>query len=101
MAWGFDYLRYSPSNQQPALGVADQEIQSSAGLSLLLGRLRWPVAVFAVVVQQGAFVSSPVLTKFAETIGSDESQANILNTLAVLFNLLFIAPYCLLYYRQF
>jgi exopolysaccharide production protein ExoQ len=98
MAWGFDYSRNSPSDQQSALGVA---VASSAGLTLLLERLRWPIAVFAVVVQQGAFVSSPVLGKFAATIGSDDPQANILNTLAVLLNILFIAPYCLLYFRQF
>jgi len=101
MASGFDYARNSPSNRQPTLGVSDQEIAWSTGRSMLLGRLRGAVAVFAVIVQQGAFVSSPVLARFAATIGSDDPQANILNTLAVLLNILLIVPYCLLYYRQF
>ncbi|MFZ0720417.1 MAG: O-antigen ligase [Xanthobacteraceae bacterium] len=100
MAGGFRYWRYATAIHQPRLDVLDADLKSSAGRSLLVERLRWPVAIFAVVVQQGAFVSSPVLSRFLAAIGSPDPQANILNTLVVLLNILFVAPFCLLHYRK-
>jgi exopolysaccharide production protein ExoQ len=100
MAGGFSYSRDPTGRQQTALAVSDEAVKSSAERSFVINRLRWPVAVFAVVAQQGAFVSSPVLSRFLAQIGSPDPQANILNSLVVLLNILFVAPFCLLHYPQ-
>lgn len=70
-----------------------------SGNGLLIQRFGWIAAVFAVIVQQSAFVASPVLSSAAD-IGSPDTQANVFNTLAVSMNLILIAPLCLLQYRQ-
>jgi exopolysaccharide production protein ExoQ len=85
----------------PAQSIGVAKVTSSAERTLLIKRLSWLVAVLAMIVQQGAFVSSPVLSNLGAESGSADSQANILNTLAIMLNIALIAPLCLLHYRKF
>ena len=101
MPSGFTYLRNQSSAPVDEITHGNDGYASSAHSSLLIERLGWPVAVAAIVVQQGAFVSSPVLSKFVTAVGSPDAQANILNTLAVFLNIVLIAPFCLLHFRRF
>ena len=89
---------HAPSRTQvPASTILKMKFLDSPEQPSGFQRISRLAAVFAVVVQQGAFVSSPVLTKFVSDIGSSDSQAsNILNTLAVFLNIVCIAPLCLL-----
>jgi len=99
MVDGFTHPRNQFTTPALAIGVGEDELGSADG-SLLIQRLGWLAAVFAVVVQQGAFVSSPVLSNLVAQIGSPDAQANILNTLAVSLNITLLVPLCLLHYRQ-
>ena len=83
-----------------AMTIGDGEFTSLGNESPLLERLAWLTAVFAVLVQQGAFVSSPVLSNLVTELGSPDAQSNIFNTLAIFLNITLIAPLCLLYYRR-
>ena len=99
MADGFTHPRNQFTTPVPAIRVGEDELGSADG-SLLIQRLGWLAAVFAVVVQQGAFVSSPVLSNLVAQVGSPDGQANIFNTLAVSLNITLLFPLCLLHYRQ-
>jgi exopolysaccharide production protein ExoQ len=101
MAGGLIHSHARSHTQAPASTILKAEFSAPSERSPRFQRISWLAAVFAVVVQQGAFVSSPVLGKFVSDIGSTDPQAgNILNTLAVLLNIVCIAPLCLLQYRQ-
>jgi exopolysaccharide production protein ExoQ len=101
MAGGLIHSHARSHTQAPASTILKAEFAAPSERSPRFERISWLAAVFAVVVQQGAFVSSPVLGKFVSDIGSTDPQAgNILNTLAVLLNIVCIAPLCLLQYRQ-
>ena len=101
MAVGSTYPRNPSSAPVHVISIREGEFGSSAYESLLVQRLGWLAAVFAVVVQQAAFVSSPVLSDLVAAVSSPDAQSNILNTLAVSLNITLIAPLCLLRYRQF
>jgi exopolysaccharide production protein ExoQ len=101
MAGGFTYPGNQSSAPIHAIGFSEDPFASSAAASPPTARLGWLAAIFAIVVQQGAFISSPVLSNFVAELGSPDADANILNTLAVLSNIVLIAPFCLLHYRQF
>lgn len=77
-------------------GEGNELASSNAGY--LLQRIGVVTAVFAVVVQQGAFVSSPVLGNLVTA--SSNTEANILNSLAVFLNIVLLAPLCVLHRRQ-
>ena len=101
MAGGLIHSHARSHPRAPASTILKMEFAAPPEQSPRFQRISWLAAVFAVVVQQGAFVSSPVLGKFVSDIGSTDPQAgNILNTLAVLLNIVCIAPLCLLQYRQ-
>jgi exopolysaccharide production protein ExoQ len=101
MAGGLIHSHAPSRTQVPASTILKMKFLDSPEQPSGFQRISRLAAVFAVVVQQGAFVSSPVLTKFVSDIGSSDSQAsNILNTLAVFLNIVCIAPLCLLQYRQ-
>ena len=57
MADGFTYPRNQSSAPAQAISVGKREFTSSADGPPLIQRLGWLAAVFAVIVQQGAFVS--------------------------------------------
>jgi len=82
--------------------ITNGEGQSASAVSgaPLLERFAWLAAVFAVLVQQGAFVSSPVLSNVVMEVGSADAQSNILNTVAIFLTITLISPLCLLHYRQ-
>jgi O-antigen ligase len=100
MADGFTYPRNQSSARAQAISVGKGEFTSSADGPPLIQRLGWLAAVFAVIVQQGAFVSSPVLSNLVAEVGAPDAQANILNSLAVFLNIMLIAPLCLLHCRK-
>lgn len=58
-------------------------------------KLSWIVGVYAMVVQQGAILSSPVLSNLSAGLGNVDAQANVFNTLAIALNILFVAPLCI------
>ncbi len=100
MASGFNYPRNPITNTVPSIGIGEDESQSPVGNSVLIERLSWIAAVFAVVVQQGAIISSPVLGNLAAQIGSPDAQSNVFNTLAVSLSITLLVPLCFLHYRQ-
>lgn len=59
-----------------------------------LRKLSWIVGVYAVLVQQGAILSSPVLSNLSAGLGTADAQANVFNTLAIALNILLVAPLC-------
>ena len=87
----------SPILRQLRISV---DATASADGSVQIERFSWLVAVFAVIVQQGAFISSPVLANLAAGIGSPDAQSNVFNTLAVSLNIALLAPLCLRHFRQ-
>ena len=99
MVDGFTRPRNRFTAPVTAIPVGEDEWGSADG-SLLIQRLGWLAAVFAVVVQQDAFVSSPALSNLVALVGSPDAQANILNTLAVSLNITLLVPLCLLHHRQ-
>lgn len=100
MAGGITYPDNPSTTPVHAVGVEAGGFTTSADGSRLVQRLSWLAAVFAVLVQQDAFISSPVLSNLVAAAGSPDAQANVLNTLAVFLNVMFLAPLCLLHYRQ-
>ena len=68
--------------------------------SLFIQRLGWAAAVFAVIVQQAAFISSPVLSNLVADPGSPDAQANVFNTFAIALNIIVLAPLCLRHHRR-
>src|ERR1035437_9699943 len=100
MAGEITYSRGLSNARGHAMTIGDGEFTSLGNGSPLLERLAWLIAVFAVLVQQGAFVSSPVLSNLVTELGSPDAQSNILNTLAIFLNITLIAPLCLLHYRR-
>jgi exopolysaccharide production protein ExoQ len=63
-------------------------------------RFYWWVAIFAVLAQQGAFVSSPALSSLVTDPSAAEAQANVFNTIAIAFNILLLVPLCLLRFQR-
>ena len=100
MAGEITYSRGLSNARGHAMTIGDGEFTSSINESPLLERLAWLTAVFAVLVQQGAFVSSPVLSNLVTEVGSTDAQSNIFNTLAIVLNITLITPLCLLHYRR-
>ena len=100
MAGETTYSRSLSNAPGHAMTSGDGEFTSSINESPLLERLAWLTAVFAVLVQQGAFVSSPVLSNLVTEVGSTDAQSNIFNTLAIVLNITLITPLCLLHYRR-
>jgi exopolysaccharide production protein ExoQ len=76
-----------------------QRAKNAATHPVRLKRLSWFVAVFVVLVQEGAFVNSSVFSAGA-TAGSSDA-ANALNTIAIFLNIMLIAPFCVIYFRHF
>src|ERR1700677_2113095 len=89
--------------------MADEYISEHAALSSRVGaaetQTTWVpkaaglVAVFAVLVQQGAFISSPVL--FFGSAGGSADAGNFVNTIAIFLNIILVAPFCILDSRSF
>jgi O-antigen ligase len=100
MTGGITHPRNPPRPLVHAISVRDVEFTPSVDGSRLIRRLGWLAAVFAVVVQQGAFVSSPVLGSLVAEANSPNAQANITNTIVVFLNIVLIVPFCLLHYRK-
>ena len=69
-------------------------------LPVSLKKLSWIVGVYAVLVQQGAILSSPVLSNLSASLGNIDAQANVFNTLAIALNILLVAPLCIFRLRQ-
>jgi exopolysaccharide production protein ExoQ len=73
------------------------EASSFAYEPLLIHQISWLAAIFAVLVQQGAFIHSPVLSTL---VAAPDAEVNPLNTLLVSLSIALIAPLCLLRYRK-
>jgi exopolysaccharide production protein ExoQ len=63
-------------------------------------RFYWIVGVFAILVQESAFIASPAVSNLVVDSASTDAQANIFNTLAVSLNILLLLPVCLSRYRR-
>jgi O-antigen ligase len=100
MAGEITYSHIPSSALGHDMTIGDGELTSSASQTPLIERLAWLVAVLAILVQQGAYLSSPVLTNLVTEPGSADTQANIFNTIAIALNITLIIPLCLLHYRQ-
>jgi exopolysaccharide production protein ExoQ len=63
-------------------------------------RLYWIIGIFAILVQEAAFVASPAVSSLVVDAASTDAQANVFNTLAVSLNILLLLPVCLSRYRR-
>jgi hypothetical protein len=94
---------FSDPRGQPKIapGWAKLDARPSANGLALIDGFAWLAAVLAVVIQQGAIISSPVLTHLSTVTGAVDAQANIFNTVGVSLNIALLAPLCLLRRRRF
>jgi exopolysaccharide production protein ExoQ len=70
------------------------ERETPEPLLVPLQKVSWIVAVYAVLVQQGAILSSPVLANLSAGLGIADAQANVFNTLAIAINIAFVGLLC-------
>ena len=81
-----------------APGFSESE---APGQSLIrFKKVGWIVGVYAMLVQQGAIVSSPILANLSAGLGAADAQANVFNTLAITLNIVLLGLPCALQPRR-
>jgi exopolysaccharide production protein ExoQ len=65
-----------------------------------LPAIPWAAAIFSIIVQQGAFISSPVISNLVGDPGATDTQANVFNTLAIALNILLLLGLCVPRYQR-